>query len=842
MRILSNLFGLIIFIILLHSVSSYAQTTVQETDSLVNKIHYYGIKQSRSVLFVHFDKNVYVSDENVWFTAYLLGYNKDKNNPSVLSAVLVNDYNKSVALQQEFVMANGLAFGNVFIPDSIPPGNYSFLLYTSVLTNGKPTDTFVQPITIKTASQPAISASLALLDIDKMIPGGDRKIQLNVIAKDDKPIPMALVAYYLGNSTHHLLSGKVKTDQQGQYTFSIPDNQVRAGANEFVADVKYNEEIKHIKLLLPVKENPICVKFYPEGGSLVHATQSTVGLETKDANGVSVSVKGILYKDKHPVDTIKTDRYGVGSFKVIPLMESKYELRLIGEKKDTVYALPKILMKGPVISIQHAVANDTLKLNLVSKYPGKFFLMVHNYKQTFFSLPVQLNAVHKTVAVVLKYVPKGLNTITLLDSMQRPCAERIFFAHYDQRSSININTDSATYHTRQKVRLKLKLNDDGTDTLKGAVSVACIQSNRIEPAKANDIESYIYLRDQLEDIPLKEKYMGQSREDMACLENILLIKGWRRYKWTDMLQTTVSDTIRPKTQIEFTGSVTFNNKLLKKPEDIMLRNDSLIKMLTTENSGRFKLNEDYIKTSTNKGIILMLNGKKEGYKISMNNNFDKVSQTLLNEFKPQNNYEVPVKESNTNAEIIPGFEHSINLRTVTVRGTKDEYIRYSPFFSYGSNACGDYVCYMNVLNCQNHYDNPLNRPPKRGEKYYVLSSTVNMKTMQPTFNMMGYGDDSYSEIIYQECVVQSSNSSALTIRGINYSKEFYGEDYSIVNSSQPEDISTIYWKHLCFVNSKGELNLNFYTSDITGPFKVVVQGITAHDVIYGEKEFNVKKP
>ena len=37
-----------------------------------------------------------------------------------------------------------------------------------------------------------------------------------------------------------------------------------------------------------------------------------------------------------------------------------------------------------------------------------------------------------------------------------------------------------------------------------------------------------------------------------------------------------------------------------------------------------------------------------------------------------------------------------------------------------------------------------------------------------------------------------------------------------------------------------ETNLSFYTSDITGKFRIVVQGITSNDVIYGEHFFEVK--
>jgi hypothetical protein len=176
------------------------------------------------------------------------------------------------------------------------------------------------------------------------------------------------------------------------------------------------------------------------------------------------------------------------------------------------------------------------------------------------------------------------------------------------------------------------------------------------------------------------------------------------------------------------------------------------------------------------------------------------------------------------------------LKTVTIKGLKEEYKQYSPFFSYGSNACGDYVCYLNVLNCENHFNNSLNRPPKMGEKYIVPTNTINNKTMLQTFKSNG----TYSEIIYTGCTVPNSDPLSLVINGIKYNKEFYGSDYSQVNPSQPEYLSTIYWKHLCFVNSKKEAELSFYTSDITGPFKIIVQGITANDVIYGEKEFNVE--
>jgi hypothetical protein len=783
-------------------------------DSLTYKIGLYGKKNSSSILFTHFDKTVYVNNENVWFTAYLLNYNKQINNPSILSVLLVNDNNKLQVLEQKFVMANGLAFGNVFIPDSIPPGDYSFILYTNVLKGGKPNDVFTQPITIKATSKPAFAASLNLIDTAKDV-SGIRKVMLTATTKDGKPIAGAEIAYYLGSYQHPVTSGKVTTDKNGQYIFSILDSQIIASENVLEANIKYNNEARNIRLTLPATENKFTIKFYPEGGNLVHGTQSMIGWEAKNVYGAPLKVTGVLYKDKCAVDTIHTDDYGMGRFKLIPLLGSNYEVRLIGLARYTAYYLPKILTKGPVIDITNAIANDTLKIRLVSKYPEKLFLMVHNYRQIYFTIPVEVGAKGKTVFVILKDVPKGLNTITILDSLQQPYVERIFFAHYDQRIPINISTNSSIYKTRQKVKLKLKL--DAKDTLKGMVSVACIQSNRVEIKKMNDIESYAYLKHELENMPISEKYMRYGPDDKDYLENVLLIKGWRRYKWKEMMKISAKDTLKQINNLEYKGAVYWYERELKKSAKLFLMADSTNIIITTGKTGEFKLNTNDIITNSDKKVYLLLNGNNKGYSVKIIDPFIPTSSLLLNDFQKEELNNFSFGEFKSDSLFLAGFAHTINLKGVTIKAVKDDSFNNSYRFADLKNACGDYICRYNFLNCQVHPHEIDNRPPIVGETYHKQ-----------------YGGD----VVYQGCAVVP-NSNAI-IKGINYSKEFYGEDYSQITLSQPEYLSTIYWKHACFVNSKKETELSFYTSDITGPFKIIVQGITSNDVIYGEKEFNVE--
>jgi hypothetical protein len=805
----SDIFFILFLYVILRPHCVYAQIGTEVPDSLLSKISYYGIKKSSSVLFAHFDKSIYVNNENVWFTAYLLNYNLKKSNPTFLSVLLVNDQKKTISVKQRFLMADGLSFGNVLIPDTIPAGDYSFILCTNELRNGKPADTFTQPITIKATSKPAISTTLALDDTSR---SGYHKVTVKVADKEGRPLPGAEVNYQIGE-----ISGKTKTGQYGQSELSFPVGQIVAGNNILSADIDYEKDAMNVQFVIPIAQNKFNVKFYPEGGSLVHATQSIIGWEVKDTYGMPVKLDAVLYRDKHAIDTIHTDSFGMGRFRLIPLQSSKYEVKLVS-LSDSVYELPKILSKGPVMAINKAIANDSLWIRLVSKYAGKYYLFIHNYRQAFFYIPVEAGATGKTILINLADIPKGLSTITVLDSLQRPRAERIFFAHYDRRIKTEIATDKPEYTTRQKVELKLKLNSLSLDSVKGMVSIACVQSNRMETRKTNNIESYAYLRNELENMPMKENYMGQKAEDMDYLENVLLIKGWRRYKWQAMEKITAKDTISEvKTIPPIEADVSKHGNLPKEPIKLMAMTDSTASIVTTDKLGHFTVDEKESMTIQGRKVHILLND--HSYLIKVSNAVDSINSQMARDVKAINSLR-PSNDFTTDSQMIKGFDHAINLKEVNIMSKKDDhYQTLNLDMSDRENICGDYVCRYNFLNCPIHPHESDNRAAVVGRTYHSHNA---------------------GDVIYQGCVI-IPQTLVLNVEGINYSQEFYGEDYSIINPSQPEYQSTIFWKHACYINSKGETKLSFYTSDITGLFKIIVQGITANDVIYEEKEFNVKK-
>jgi len=802
---------LFLFALLLSCVNLSAQSKL--ADSIERKMVWYSLGKPSQTLFVHFDKIVYAQNENVWFTGYLLN-RRITDNPEVLSVSLVNDLTRKVLVEQKFLMAGGISFGNIFLADTIPPGPYSFVLYANNLFKGKPADVFVQHIIVAATNTAAFKATI---NIDTLEGKGSRAAILQVNTKEGRPIPGAIINYTIGNNKARLAKGSAKTSDEGKYRISIPD-QIKTDDNILEAQVEYNKDVEKVKFIIPFNDKTISVKFYPEGGYLIRALNCTVGWEVKMTNQTPIATTGILYKDNKPVDTIQTDSYGMGRFNLNPVLGSTYSVKLLtGRFRDSVFKLPKILSAGPAVNIVSALANDTLKLKLNSSQPQKVTLLVHNYRQIFYAVPIDLTSAARAVVVNLKIVPKGLAVVSVLDSAGRPICERLFFAHYDKRSIIDIQTDKLQYNKREKVKLDLKFKTADT----GLVSVACVQSNRIPIKNQNDIESYVYLKHDLGSLPLKESYISGSKEDIGYLENLLLIKGWRRYTWQEMMKTRATDTISDGKTLLFSGFVTqADGRLIRKPVRLVVVTDSSTNTITTDEKGYFKLKNNWLLTDQNKKVRFLVMAKNgDRYKVTITDPYMEINQKIAGDLQVTSN---SMALKNDTPSYLTGLDHSISLKEVKITSRKSPLIIQTLINpKHGVNACGDYVCRYNILNCVNHVNANDNRAAVIGVTYLTSNG---------------------SPIFYKGCTVIADQDASrlMMIKGLNYSKEFYGSDYSVLSPSQPEYYSTIFWKNLVKVSSVNPVQLSFYTSDITGTFKVIVEGITQNDVVHKEMEFRVK--
>ncbi len=95
------------------------------------------------------DREVYISGEEMWFSAYL--FDRQKQEPSGRSRIvyveLLNPDNRPV-VQKKVGMNNGFGPGQLAIPDTLTTGNYTLRAYTSWMKNFLPVNCYVKKVRI----------------------------------------------------------------------------------------------------------------------------------------------------------------------------------------------------------------------------------------------------------------------------------------------------------------------------------------------------------------------------------------------------------------------------------------------------------------------------------------------------------------------------------------------------------------------------------------------------------------------------------------------------------------------------------------------------------------------
>ncbi|MBE5321092.1 hypothetical protein IM793_18140 [Pedobacter sp. MR2016-19] len=778
-------------------------------DSVALNINRYGLKAAQSNLFVHFDKTIYTNNDQVWFSGYLLKNMTNLDQYHTLYLSLINNRDSSVVIQDKFLIEKGFAFGALTLPDSLPGGSYRFVANTNIKKNNQPDGKFVQPIIIRSTTVNPLTANVSIFKAyDEQSKNGIAL--LKILSSDNRFVENAEIKYHIGKDKQTLLTGTAKSSVIGELMINFPADKITASNNQLNVSIKKGKDIRYIKFNLPVRNRSnYQVQFYPEGGYLVDRLNSKVGFEIKDLEGAAIKATGFLYENDRVIDTLQSNSTGLGSFSICPQPSKTYYVKLFGsEQEGNSYRLPAALKHGAVLTAGTAIAENDFRLQLAANNNQKVHVLVHNFADVFLHADLIL-AANKTQNIRFKLdsVPIGLNTVTILDSNYRPMAERIFFAHYDQLNQIELSTDKNEYSTRDQVNLKLNVTGKNKTPLTALVSIACTQANRISVVNNQNIIDYFYLQQHLK--PLPSRPMGLKYVDQDYLNDVLLVKTWSRYKWPE---TEVINKKEVLSSFEYHGEITRKNKPLDQPIELTIIAGENLNFLNTDSTGKFNLPfaNLVIKEPKRPVWLGMTTAKYNLYKVRMDNPQDELKKYLIKQNLEQLNAKSGLfSEDNQSLTSITGTQ----LKEVTIKKKRDERIEFIKN-SY-VNRCGDYVCMNNILNCPNHMADSGNKNPVKGEVYV---------------NEIGLA------IMYHGCVELESKPNVILLEGINLPKDFYVSD--ITNKNEPINFSTVYWNYQMKI--KGDTSISFNTGDLTGPFKIIVQGVTDKGAVYGEKEIIVK--
>lgn len=173
LRIPAGITALII-IGLFFSYKVVAQNNLITLSNTFNNYHAYSIKEK---VFVHTDKNFYLSGEIIWLKIYNTdaGFLKPLDISKVAYVEIIDTANKPV-LQAKIALNNGEGKGSLYVPQTLASGNYKLRAYTNWMKNFDAAYFFEKNITIvnlQKSSPVVIKDSTEKFDIRFFPEGGD---------------------------------------------------------------------------------------------------------------------------------------------------------------------------------------------------------------------------------------------------------------------------------------------------------------------------------------------------------------------------------------------------------------------------------------------------------------------------------------------------------------------------------------------------------------------------------------------------------------------------------------------------------------------------------------------
>ena len=140
----------LIQLLFLQGVNGQIPTNI--TGYLSQRLARYCKSVPREEIFIHSDRQEYISGEDIWFNIYLIDRHSFK--PSLNSKIayfeLLNPENQPI-VQKRIWLDGGLGPGQITLPDTLSTGTYTIRAYTSWMKNFLPINCFMKEIKIYNA-------------------------------------------------------------------------------------------------------------------------------------------------------------------------------------------------------------------------------------------------------------------------------------------------------------------------------------------------------------------------------------------------------------------------------------------------------------------------------------------------------------------------------------------------------------------------------------------------------------------------------------------------------------------------------------------------------------------
>lgn len=747
-------------------------------------------------IYLHTDRNFYIPGEIVWFKAYTI--NETSNQSSAFSKVayvdVINENNKPF-LQAKIALNEGLGNGSLYLPGNFPSGKYKIRAYTNWMKNFD-------------------------------------------------------AAYYFEKS------------------ITIVNTLTSAGLPATDTAIKYD------------------IQFFPEGGNLIKDVESKIAFRLTDNNGKSVQqFTGTIINDKdETMATFNPYTLGMGSFLFTPRYEGTYTAQI---KLPSGYtfsrSLPAVQESGYTMRLQKN-ANGQIGVEVTAANVGAdaavyLFVHTHGIVKKMATQSLQNNRAFFNIA---PDVPgEGISQFTIFNSSKQPVCERIFFKQPSGKLLISAGATEKEYTTRKKVTVDINSDDPISHTKAANMSLAVYRVDSLQAAENSDIYSYLWLSSDIKGNIESPKWYFTTTPDSAStgIDNLMLTHGWRRFKWQDIQQSNApAFTYLP----EYDGHI-INAKITDTASHKPFAESIVYLSMPGEHTQFYSAKSDkdgslrfYTRNAYGPGELI---AQAEGlgttsYNVEIASPFsEKYSDKKLSAFDLGESLQKALQQNSINAQVLrkfapeqirqykfPDVDTSAFYGKPDERYLLDDYTRFTTMEEVlreyvlgvlvGRSGGKFKLTALDIPNNRLFKDNPLvllDGVPVTDMDKIMKYDPLKIRKMELVKRRYYYGplmvDGILNMTTYKgnlEDFPMDPKAVIVDYEGLQLQREFYSPVYETqqqVNSRLADYRNLLYWAPEVVTGNDGRTSIVFYTSDLPGKYKGVIEGLTT-DGKAGSSEFS----
>lgn len=854
-------------------------------ETLLKKLTDYNEENPQEKVHLHLDKPYYAIGDNIWFKAYVTdnSTNQLSKISNILYVDLINE-NDSVKRQLKLPLESGLSWGDFKLTDTLPEGNYRIRAYTQWMRNAGPDFFYDKTIKIGNAWSNKVLTSTKYTYSKT---GNEDHVNAVITFTDKKgqPYAEASVNYIVQLKDKTVERGKAVTNAQGAVTISfnskLSDSFV---SGKITATLTLPGKEKIVKTI-PVKavSDAVSVQLFPESGNLVEDLPSRVGIKAVNSSGLGENVSGVIAdNDGAEVLTFKTTHLGMGSFVLNPQPGKTYTAK-IKLKDGTVQnvPLPKALTTGYVMTVNNTDSNKVNVKLLISEpllNKGEMKLVIQHNNAVSTVLKVATIKQVSMLALNKKDLPSGILHFTLFTPDNIPVGERLIFINNsaDQMDAELLNLKK-TYGIRENVPLEISAKDEGKPTI-GSFSVAVTNASIIAPDADNEsnIFTSLLLSSDLKGYIEKpnQYFRDNSKQTRENLDQLMLTQGWSRLLWKDVMGNTLTKPVfSAEKSLKVSGTVTTpGGKPIPNGKVTIFSNAGGIFMLDTLTDAKGHFNFDNLTFGDSTKFVVQARNAKDKKFVEIS--IDRVPGQIVTKNKNTGDIEVNVNEA-IQSYIIKSENYFDDLtkrglleRSHTLDQVNIVQQKIQAKNSANLNGAGRADAIIRAADLS--YCTTLSQclqgrvaglVIRDGKAFLIRNNNIPMNiVLDGTSVGVDFLDNIQSTDVETIEVLKSGSNTAIygsqgaggvliittkrggdtgytryapgvvttTPAGYYAVRQFYSPKYDNPQTIRAADKrTTVYWNPHLTTTTTGTAKFNFYNTDESGTYRVVIEGINA---------------